>query len=115
MALCPDGSIPMLLSLWNSFAKQSLQLLTCGPIEILYEDSEQGSAFTRIPLPFFLPFDCYVNESVGRRFDLQAPMQRESPASERHLSHLERKRGPDQAEGSGSLGSLPRVRSLCGR
>lgn len=37
-------------------------------------NSEQGSAFTRITRPSFLPFDCYVNESVGRRCDLQAPM-----------------------------------------
>lgn len=99
MAFHPDGSIPKLLSLQNSFAKQSLKSLTCGSIKIQYEDLEQGSAFTRITRPSFLPFKCYVKESIGRHCDLQAPMQWESPVSELDLSHLERKRGPDQAEG----------------
>lgn len=90
----------VLLTLWNSFAKQCLKFLASRSIKILYEDLEQGLAFTRIAWPSFLSFNCYANESVGHRCDLQAPTQQESPASELDLLHLKRKRGPVQAEGA---------------
>lgn len=60
-----DGSIPVLLILGSSFAKQCLESLALASIRILYEDLEQGSAFTRITPSSFLSFHCYANESVG--------------------------------------------------
>lgn len=86
-----------------------------GSINILYENLEQGSAFTRIAWPSFLSCDCYVNESVGCRCDLQAPTQQESPASELLIGHTKKGKEalPGQAEGQGNFRSLPRLRSLC--
>lgn len=45
-AFCPNGSIPVLGAFCNSFAKQCPKSLAHGSIRILYEDLEQGSAFT---------------------------------------------------------------------
>lgn len=65
MAFRRDGSIPVLLTLGNCFAKQCLESLALGSIGIPYEDLEQGSAFTKIAQPSFLSFHCYVNKSAG--------------------------------------------------
>lgn len=74
--------------------RQSLKSLARGSIKIPYEDLEQGSAFTGIAQPSFLSLDGYVNESAGRRSDLQAPTQRESPTSELHPVPLRKEERP---------------------
>lgn len=100
MTFHPDGSIPLLLTLWNSFAKQCLKSLILWSIKILYGDLEQGSAFTRIAWASFLSFNCYVNESVGCAVTYKLLRSKRAP----HLNSLCRTwKGRDrlvQAEGA---------------